>query len=74
MEYELLLQLVHSPGKKFSRDELMKHLQGFDSNTFSRSIDILISRLRAKLGESARHPVFIKSVHGFGYVFIGEQS
>ncbi len=52
----------------------MKHLQGFDSNTFSRSIDILISRLRAKLGESARHPVFIKSVHGFGYVFIGEQS
>jgi len=72
MEYELLLQFARFPGRKFSRDELMQHLQGFDSSTFSRSIDILISRLRTKLGESARNPVYIKSIHGFGYVFIGE--
>jgi len=72
MEYELLLYFASSPGKKFSRDELMQHLQGFDSGTFSRSIDILISRLRSKLGESAKNPVYIKSVHGFGYVFTGE--
>lgn len=72
MEFELLLLLVQSPGRKFNRDELMNHLQGFDSGNFSRSIDILICRLRSKLGESAKKPRFIKSVHGFGYVFTGE--
>lgn len=74
MEFELLHLLVTSPGRKFSRDELMNHLQGFYSDSFSRSIDILISRLRSKLGENARNPKFIKSVHGFGYVFIGENT
>ncbi len=72
MEFELLYYFVQNPGVKFSRDELLNHLQGIDSNVFSRSIDILISRLRAKLGESAKSPMFIKSVHGYGYVFIGE--
>lgn len=71
MEYELLMFFAKNPGAKFSRDELMMHIQGIDSEAFSRSIDILISRLRSKLQEDARNPKFIKSVHGFGYVFIG---
>ncbi len=74
MEFELLLLLVRNPGKKFGRDEIMLHIQGFDSASYSRSIDILISRIRSKLGESAKEPKYIKSVHGFGYVFIGELS
>jgi len=72
MEFELLLLLVQNPGKKFGRDEIMLHIQGFDSASYSRSIDILISRIRSKLGENAKEPKYIKSVHGFGYVFIGE--
>ena len=71
MEYELLFLMASHRGKKFSRDELMSHLQGFDSDVFSRSVDILISRLRSKLGENARDAHLIKSVHGFGYVFTG---
>ena len=73
MEFELLYLLARYPGRKFSRDELMSHLQGFESGKYGRSVDILISRLRAKLGEDARRPRYIKSVHGFGYVFIGDQ-
>ena len=72
MEFELLSLFVQSPGRKFSRDEIMNHLQGVESGSFSRSVDILISRLRSKLGETARSPRFIKSVHGYGYVFTGE--
>ena len=71
MEYELLLLLATHPFKKFSRDEISSHLQGIHAETFSRSIDVLISRLRSKLGEKGRGGRYIKSVHGFGYVFLG---
>ncbi len=71
MEYELLLLLARHPLRKFSRDEIMNRLQGIDAGGFSRSIDILVSRLRSKLGDSAREGRFIKSIHGFGYVFVG---
>ena len=71
MEFELLYLLASQPGRKFSRDEIQNHIQGMDSGSYSRSVDILISRLRAKLGEDARTPRWIKSSHGFGYVFTG---
>lgn len=71
MEYELLLLLVSKPGHKFSRDEIMNHLQGLDSDVFSRSIDVLISRLRAKLEDDSKQPRFIQSIRGVGYVFKG---
>lgn len=74
MEYELLLLLARNPLKKFSRDEIMNHLQGIDAGGYSRSVDILVSRLRSKLGDDARSGRFIKSIHGFGYVFIGEMT
>jgi len=72
MEFELLLLLAQNRSKKFSREEIMNQIQGFEAGAFSRSIDILVSRIRAKLGEDARKPRYIKSVHGFGYVFVGE--
>ena len=72
MEFELLDLLARNPGRKFGRDELMKFIQGFEPGCYSRSVDILVSRLRSKLGENAREPKYIKAVHGFGYVFTGE--
>ena len=71
MEYELLDLLAESPGRKFSRDEILNHLQGTDSEAFGRSVDILVSRLRAKLGDDPKAPRFIKSARGWGYVFLG---
>ena len=71
MEYELLDLLARSPGRKFSRDEILNHLQGTDSEAFGRSVDILVSRLRAKLGDDPKAPRFIKSARGWGYVFLG---
>ncbi|WP_141734044.1 response regulator [Oligoflexus tunisiensis] len=73
MEFDLLALLAGTPTRKFSRDELMNQLQGFESEVYSRSIDVLVSRLRAKLKDDPKQPHFIKSVRGHGYVFLGEK-
>ena len=49
----------------------MNALQGIDSNVFSRSIDISVSRLRQKLGDKTKEAKYIKTVWGKGYMFIG---
>ena len=72
-EFELLKLFVQAPGKKFSRDEIMNILSGVDANAFSRSIDILISRLRQKLGGKNEKQKYIKTVWGAGYVFVMER-
>jgi DNA-binding response OmpR family regulator len=74
MEYELLVLLANQPGKVFSRDAILNGLRGIDAQLFSRSVDILVSRLRQKLSDTAKQPRFIKTVWGSGYTFIGPQT
>lgn len=71
-EFELLSYFASHAGKKIDRDEIMNHLRGIDANFYSRSVDILVSRLRQKLGDDSKSPRFIKTVWGEGYVFLGE--
>ncbi len=66
MEYQLLLFLAASPGKDFTRDDILNHLKGTETELFSRSVDILISRLRNKLKPATP----IKTVYGSGYAFV----
>ncbi len=70
MEYQLLLVFASSPQKTFTRDELLNRIKGIDADVYTRSIDILVSRLRQKL--KPLEP--IKTVRGQGYVFIGRSS
>ena len=65
-EFELLLLLAENPDKTYSRDEIMNELRGIDAELFSRSIDILVSRLRQKL----KPLTCLQTVHGRGYRFI----
>ncbi len=67
MEYQLLTLLARSPGKDFSRDDILGELKGTENDLFSRSVDILVSRLRQKLKPAEP----IKTVYGSGYAFIG---
>lgn len=67
MEYQLLLLLAKNPGKDFSRDDILNQLKGIDTELFSRSVDILVSRLRTKLKPAKP----IKTVYGSGYAFVG---
>jgi len=74
MEFELLGLFIEQKGKALSRDDIMNGLQGIDSNVFSRSIDILVSRLRQKLGDNSKESNYIKTIWGKGYMFIGADS
>ncbi|MCK5871798.1 MAG: response regulator transcription factor [Methylococcales bacterium] len=65
-EYELLVLFVENPHKHFNRNEIMNCIYGIDAELFSRSIDILISRLRHKL----KPLECIKTVWGKGYCFV----
>lgn len=67
-EFGLLELLARSAGKTLSRDDILNHLRGVETELFSRSVDILISRVRKKI----RHPELIKTVRGSGYVFVGK--
>jgi len=74
MEYQLLALFAGNPGRTFTRDEILNELRGIDAQLFSRSVDILVSRLRQKLGDTSRQARFIKTVWGTGYAFIGEEA
>lgn len=71
MEYQLLVLFASNPGRTFNRDEILNELRGIDAQLFSRSVDILVSRLRQKLGDTSRQPRYIKTVWGTGYAFVG---
>ena len=67
MEYQLLLLLASQPGSVFSRDEILNQLKGMESDIYTRSVDILVSRLRQKI-----KPLdLIKTVRNQGYLFTG---
>jgi DNA-binding response OmpR family regulator len=71
MEYELLVILARRHGKKLSRDDILGELRGIDAAILTRSVDIMVSRLRQKLGDSVKPPRFIQTVWGRGYSFVG---
>jgi OmpR family response regulator RpaB len=65
-EYQLLLMLASSPGRKFSRDDILNFLKGTEVELYSRAVDIQISRLRQKLKPTD----YIKTIWGAGYQFV----
>lgn len=68
-EFDVLWLLACRPGEVVSRTELVSQLRGIEYDGFDRSVDIRISRLRKKLGDSADAPSKIKTVWGRGYLF-----
>jgi DNA-binding response OmpR family regulator len=70
-EFELLSLLVRNRGRVLTRDRILDETRGVDWESFDRSIDVLISRLRQKLGDDAKRPKFIRTVRGTGYSYIG---
>jgi DNA-binding response OmpR family regulator len=68
-EFDLLELFVRSQGRVLSRERLLELTRGVDWETFDRSIDVLVSRLRQRLLDDAREPAYIKTVRSEGYVF-----
>lgn len=67
-EYRVLSSLLAHGNRVVSRGKLFELARGRDAGPFDRSIDVRISRLRQVLGDDARGPRIIKTVHGEGYV------
>lgn len=69
-EFEILKVLMERPNRTLSRDQLMNMARGRDFMAFDRSIDVHISKLRAKVETDPRSPERIKTVWGTGYIFV----
>jgi DNA-binding response OmpR family regulator len=70
-EYDLLTLFIDNPGVVFTRDDIILEIKGIQAHLFSRSIDILISRLRQKIESNPKSPELIKTIWGKGYMFLG---
>ncbi len=63
-EFDLLEFLMRSPGEVFSREVLLQRVWGWDFDGGSRTVDVHVQQIRAKLGE---HADLIETVRGVGY-------
>jgi len=71
-EYKILHALMGSPGKAFSRDELLNHCYHHGEAVIDRVIDVHIGKLRQKIEDDPSRPRFILTVRGYGYRFSDE--
>ncbi|HSO65688.1 MAG TPA: response regulator transcription factor [Ornithinibacter sp.] len=69
-EFELLKYLVQHPGRVFTRSQLLQEVWGYDYFGGTRTVDVHVRRLRAKLGTD--HEVLIGTVRNVGYRFVPE--
>ncbi len=69
IEYKLLHTLMRSPGKVFSRDELLSEFYEYGETVIDRVIDVHIGKLRQKIEKNLASPQYIVTVRGFGYRF-----
>jgi DNA-binding response OmpR family regulator len=70
-EIQLLVALARTPGRLITREELAEEVWGTNIGLVSRSIDVHLSSLRRKLGDDARRPRYIQTVHGLGFRLLG---
>ncbi|CAM3181509.1 two-component system, OmpR family, torCAD operon response regulator TorR [Paracoccus aminovorans] len=68
-EFELLRVFVGNPGVVMDRDRLLANITHRSDGTNQRTVDVLIRRLRRKLGDDPKAPRFLCTAHGEGYVF-----
>lgn len=69
-EFNILRVLMKHPNQVLSRDQIMNMAQGRDFMAFDRSVDIHISKLRAKIENDPGAPQIIKTVWGTGYMLV----
>jgi DNA-binding response OmpR family regulator len=66
-EFDLLATLMASPGRVYSRLELLDRLQGDAYEGYERTIDVHVRNLRTKIESDPRHPRYVVTVYGMGY-------
>jgi DNA-binding response OmpR family regulator len=70
-EFDLLAIFMASPGRVFSRLDLLDQTQGEAYEGYERTIDVHIRNLRTKIEPNPKEPRYIETVYGVGYRFVG---
>ena len=68
-EFDLLAVLMETPGRVFSRMQLLDKVQGYAYEGYERTVDAHVKNLRQKIEEDPKHPRVILTVYGLGYKF-----
>jgi two-component system, OmpR family, alkaline phosphatase synthesis response regulator PhoP len=66
-EFQLLEVLAAEPGRVFTRDQLLRHLHGYDSYVTARTVDVHVMNLRRKIEPDPSRPARLITVYGVGY-------
>jgi len=69
-EYEVLSYLIEHPNQPINREELLYSCESLSENASEKTIDVIVSRIRHKLGEDPKNPHYIQSVRGIGYKYV----
>jgi DNA-binding response OmpR family regulator len=69
-EFAVLAALVQRPRQALTRDQLMSAARGREHDAFDRSMDVMVSRLRKLIEDDPKHPRWLQTVWGTGYVFV----
>jgi len=70
-EFKLLKHFLEHRGATLSRDELLADVWGYDEMPLTRTVDVHVAGLRQKIEPNPKIPVFLLTVHGLGYKFVG---
>lgn len=71
-EFDLLATLMSSPGRVYSRLDLLDRLQGTAFEGYERTVDVHVKNLRSKIEPNPKKPEYIQTVYGVGYRFMIE--
>ena len=66
-EYDILAYLIKKEDGAISREELIYNCDAISEDSTNKSIDVIIGRIRAKLGENPKNPKYIHAIRGVGY-------
>ena len=72
-EFKVIFTIASTPGKVFTREELVDKALGYQFEGYERSIDAHIKNIRHKIEDDPRNPAFIHTIYGVGYRFSGKR-
>ncbi|MFA6143878.1 MAG: response regulator transcription factor [Sulfurimonas sp.] len=71
-EYDIVAYMIRKDGFVISREELLLNIGSIRYESSLKSIDVIIGRIRQKIGDDPKNPRYILSVRGVGYKFVNE--
>ena len=71
-EFQLISTLIQHAGTVLNRDQIMNHMKHRDWFPTDRTIDVMIARIRKKLGDDRTNPKYINTAYGTGYIFVAD--